>query len=47
MRVVGRADHHRVDLLLHFVEHLAEVLKLLGFGESFVGFAGPRAINIA
>ncbi len=30
--VVGRGDHHGVDLLLQLVEHLAEIAKLLRLG---------------
>ena len=33
MAVVGRADGHGVDALLHFVEHFAEIVELLGLGE--------------
>ncbi len=33
MTVVGRAHGHRVDALLHFLEHLAKIVVLLGLGE--------------
>ncbi len=27
MRVIGRADHHAIDLLVHLVQHHAKILK--------------------
>jgi hypothetical protein len=26
--MIGRTDYHRVDLIVHIVEHLAEVMEL-------------------
>ena len=40
VHVVGRGDHHRVDVLA-LVEHHAVVLELLGLGEGLEGAARP------
>ena len=47
VRVVRRADHDRVDLLLQLVQHPAEVGVLLGPGELLVGLAGPLVVHVA
>ena len=38
--MVGRGDDDRVDLLVHLVEHLAEVAELLGLGIVLEGVGG-------
>ena len=45
--MVGRADGHRVDVLRHRIEHLAEVVEFLRPGELGVGVSRPAGIDIA
>ena len=33
MRVIGSGNHHCIDALVEFFEHLAEIVELLGLGE--------------
>ena len=47
VRVVGGADHDRIDLLLESVEHRAEVGELGRPGVLLVGLAGPHVVNVA
>ena len=47
MRVVRRADHHGVDLLVQFVQHPAEVAELLRLGMLLVGLARPLVVHVA
>ena len=47
VRVVGGADHDRIDLLLESVEHRAEVGELGRPGMLLVGLAGPHVVNVA
>ncbi|MCR4415328.1 MAG: hypothetical protein NUV77_23190 [Thermoguttaceae bacterium] len=47
VEVVGRGHHHGVDLLLHRVEHLAEVLELRGVGPAPERVRGAPGIDIA
>ena len=46
VRMVRRADDHRVDRLVHFVEHLAEVVILLSLFKALKVGAGPFLIHI-
>ena len=45
--VVGRADEDPVDILLHLVQHLAEIAELLGLGIPGQGLAGVTPIDVA
>lgn len=47
VHVVGRADHHGIDLFFHLVEHFAEVVELLRVRESREGVAGPDFVDVA
>ena len=46
MGKVRHANGYRVDLIGHFVEHLAEILILLGFGEQLHVFLRLRCSHI-
>ena len=45
--MVGCGDDHRVDLLVHFVEHLAEVRILPDAGESLISCGRTLLVDIA
>ena len=47
MSVVRRADHHRVNLVAHHVEHPAEILELFRFRKLLEHGAGPAIIHVA
>ena len=46
MGVVRSRDEHGIDVLRHGVEHLAEVLEALGFGEFPMAVSGAAVIHI-
>ena len=45
VRVIRRADHHRVERFL-FVEHFAEIAVPRGIGKFLEGFAGPLVVDV-
>ena len=47
VRVVRRADHHGVDVLVHRVEHLAEIFESLGLGELLERAGRPALVHVA
>ena len=47
MGVIGRGHDHRIDLLMHFVEHPAIVAKPFGGGESLEGLGSLAFIHVA
>jgi len=47
MRMVGGADHHRIDLFVHFIEHHPVILKTSGFRHRFISFRSTIVVYIA
>ena len=47
VRVIGRGNHHGVDLLAHFIEHDAQILEALGFRILLIGFRRGLIAHIA
>ena len=47
MSVVGRGHQHGIDLLVHLVEHPAEILERLGLGMLLVNVARPLCVHVA
>jgi hypothetical protein len=47
VRVVRRGDHDGIDLLVHRVEHLAEIAEPFGVGERFERLGRPLVVDVA
>src|SRR5690606_9402075 len=46
MVVVGRRYGHRIDMAVLFIEHLAVIFVILGFGEPFHRSGSPAIVHI-
>ncbi len=47
VKMIGRGDHDSVDLLVHFIQHLAKVLKLLGVRKLLEGSRSLARVGIS